>query len=70
MTIVFTTFVFFQFFNAINCRVIGANEYNIFKKFFNSPYFIFVLVVISGFQYSACEFDIFRIIFDTAEIDG
>ena len=70
MTIVFTTFVFLQFFNAINCRVIGENEYNIFKKFFNSVYFIFALVIIAGVQYSACEFDIIRIVFDTAEING
>ena len=70
MTIVFTTFVFLQFFNAINCRVIGENEYNIFKKFFNSKYFIFTLVVIAGVQYSACEFPLFRIVFDTAEING
>ena len=70
MTIVFTTFVFLQFFNAINCRVIGKEEYNIFKKFFNSFYLIFALVVIAGVQYSACEFPIFQIIFDTAEING
>ena len=70
MTIVFTTFVFLQFFNAINCRVVGNDEYNIFKNFFNNPYFIFALVVIAGIQYSAFEFDVIRIIFDTVEIDG
>ena len=70
LTIIFTTFVFMQFFNAINCRVIGADEYNIFKKFFNSIPFLLVLVIIFGVQYAACEVGIFRFIFDTAVLDG
>jgi magnesium-transporting ATPase (P-type) len=47
-TVIFTTFVFLQFFNLINCRVIGANEYNIFKKPFNSWIFLLVLAAIFG----------------------
>ena len=70
LTIIFTTFVFLQFFNAINCRVIGADEYNIFKKPFNSIPFLVVLLVIFGVQFSACEFGLGRFIFETAQING
>lgn len=67
-TMIFTTFVFLQFFNAMNCRVIGPSEYNIFKKFFNSIVFILVLAVIFFVQWSACEW--FTFIFETATITG
>ena len=53
LTIIFTTFVFLQFFNAINCRVIGADEYNIFKQLHKSFPFILVLLIIFGVQYAA-----------------
>jgi magnesium-transporting ATPase (P-type) len=68
MTMIFTTFVFLQFFNMLNCRVIGPSEYNIFKKFFNSIVFILVLCVIFFVQWSACEW--FTFIFETATISG
>ena len=68
MTMIFTTFVFLQFFNAINCRVVGPSEYNIFKKFFNSIVFILVLCIIFFVQWSACEWLTF--IFETATITG
>ena len=70
MTIVITTFVFLQFFNLINCRVIGADEYNIFKRFFNSIPFLLVLVTIFGVQFAASDLGIFRFIFDTSRING
>ena len=70
MTIVFTTFVFLQFFNAINCRVIGKAEYNVFKKFFSSVPFLVVLAIIFGVQLGASNFWFFKFIFDTAQISG
>ena len=70
MTIIFTTFVFLQFFNLINCRVIGADEYNIFKRFFNSIPFLLVLVTIFGVQIAASDLGLFRFIFETAHING
>jgi len=64
MTMIFTTFVFLQFFNEINCRVIGPSEYNIFKKFFHQNWtFILVLGIIFFVQWSACEW--FTLIFET-----
>lgn len=70
LTIIFTTFVFLQFFNAINCRVIGANEYNIFKQIHKSIPFILVLAIIFAVQYATCEFGLFQFIFETAQISG
>ena len=70
LTIIFTTFVFLQFFNAINCRVIGADEYNIFKQLHKSFPFILVLLIIFGVQYATCEFGLFQFIFETAQITG
>lgn len=67
-TVIFTTFVFLQFFNLFNCRVIGADEYNIFKKPFNSWVFLLVLAVIFFVQWSACEW--FTIIFETQTLTG
>lgn len=64
LTMIFTTFVFLQFFNEINCRVIGPSEYNIFKKFFNSWVFLLVLALTFFVQWSACEW--FTLIFETA----
>jgi len=67
-TVIFTTFVFLQFFNLFNCRVIGADEYNIFKKPFNSWVFLLVLVIIAAVQYSACSW--FTLIFETQTLTG
>ena len=39
-TIIFNTFVFMQVFNEINARKLGANEYNVFKGFFNNLMFL------------------------------
>ena len=68
-TVIFTTFVFLQFFNLINCRVIGANEYNIFKKPFNSWIFLLVLAVIFAVQYLGTE-TFFRVIFEAQTLTG
>lgn len=68
MTLIFTTFVFLQFFNEINCRVIGAEEYNIFKKPFNSWIFLLVLAIVFFVQWSACEWFLF--VFETTTLTG
>jgi Ca2+-transporting ATPase len=68
MTIIFTTFVFLQWWNEFNCRVVGAAEYNIFKKLHNGWTFILVLAVIFGVQYIACDW--FTFIFETVALDG
>jgi Ca2+-transporting ATPase len=44
LTIIFNTFVFLQFFNELNCRVVGPRELNVFKKFFNNWTYILVVV--------------------------
>ena len=43
-TIIFHSFVFMQVFNEINSRKLGAEEYNVFKGFFNNPLFTFIIV--------------------------
>jgi len=47
-TIIFQVFVFMQIFNLINSRKIEKEELNVFKDFFNNPWFmiIFFLTII------------------------
>ena len=82
MTMIFTAFVFLNFFNLINCRVIGATDYNIFTKFFGHKQmlsdgserwninwvYLLVLVTIFLVQLSACEWFLF--LFETVDISG
>lgn len=42
-TICFHTFILMNLFNQINCRVIEADEVNVFKTFLNNPIFLIVL---------------------------
>jgi hypothetical protein len=46
-TIIFHTFILMNLFNQINCRVIDANELNVFKTLFNNPFFFLIL----GFEF-------------------
>lgn len=66
-TIIFNTFVFLCFFNELNCRVVGAREYNVFTCFFNNLYFLSVMLLIIGVQWSVCTYAFF--IFETSELD-
>ena len=50
MTIIFSTFVFLQWFNEINCRVVGVRDLNIFKNFFNNWIYILVMAGVFIFQ--------------------
>jgi len=45
-TIVFHTFILMNMFNQINCRVVDAQEINVFATLFNNPMFF----VIFGFE--------------------
>lgn len=42
-TLLFHTFMMMNFFNQINCRKLGAKEFNVFKNFFNNFWFIVIL---------------------------
>lgn len=42
-TYIFNTFVFLQLFNEINCRKVGAREFNVFSAPFHNAYFLIVL---------------------------
>jgi magnesium-transporting ATPase (P-type) len=70
-TIIFNTFVFLQFFNQINCRVVGPKDFNVFTNFFNNWIFIFVLALIFFIQWSASHTGGLSLtwMFQTAEID-
>lgn len=49
-TVIFTTFVFLQVFNEINCRKIGQREFNVFERFFHNPWFIAVIIIVCVVQ--------------------
>jgi ACR3 family arsenite efflux pump ArsB len=38
-----------------NCRVVGPKEMNIFKNFFSSWIFLFIMVGIAVMQWSSCN---------------
>jgi magnesium-transporting ATPase (P-type) len=42
-TYIFNTFVFLQLFNEINCRKVGARDFNVFTAPFHNAYFLIVL---------------------------
>jgi len=46
----FHTYVLMNLFNAINCRVVDANEKNVFKTLFNNPLFWFITMIEIGVQ--------------------
>jgi len=70
-TIIFNTFIFLAFFNQINCRVVGARDFNVFTGVFRNWIFIVVLAVIFGVQWAATETNGFSLVwlFRTAAID-
>lgn len=44
-TFLFNTYVMMQVFNEINCRKIQPDEINVFKGFFNNPFFLFIIFI-------------------------
>ena len=43
-SIIFNTFVLMNLFNQINCRVVLANEANVFKTIFNNIWFWLIIL--------------------------
>merc|ERR1712100_937841 len=54
-TYLFNTFVFLQVFNEINCRKVGAQDYNVFEKWYHNYYFLFVVIGTCVAQYIFCD---------------
>lgn len=54
-TVIFNTFFWLCWFNEINCRVMGANEFNVFKNLFGSPVYIVMMLLTAFIQWSACH---------------
>jgi magnesium-transporting ATPase (P-type) len=52
-TIIFQTFVFLQFFNFINCRMVGPKDFNVFTRFFSNWTFILILSIVAFVQFLA-----------------
>lgn len=50
-TLLFNTFVFMHVFNEINCRRIGAKDFNIFSGIFSNWMFLAVIVAICAIQW-------------------
>jgi len=55
-TYIFNTFVFLQLFNEINCRKVGAKEFNVFSAPFHNAYFLAVLAATAGAQVCLVQF--------------
>lgn len=68
-TIIFNTFVFLQFFNQINCRVVGPADFNVFASFFSNWIFILVLAVIYFVQLWASTPNGIGWLFETCAIE-
>lgn len=69
MSILFHTFCFLQFFNQINCRVVGVKDYNVFTRFFCNWIFIGVCVLIFAIQYMA-QTVLLQWVFQTSRLDA
>ena len=68
LTIIFNTFVFLCFFNLINCRTVGAKDFNVFASFFNNPMFLFILALI--FVMQVVWINYINFILGTTQIDA
>ncbi len=55
-TLMFNTFMIMQFCNEINCRKLGAKEFNVFLHFFNNYYFVAILLCQFIIQWIFVEF--------------
>jgi len=43
-SIIFNTFILMNLFNQINCRIVSANQDNVFKTLFNNIWFWFIIL--------------------------
>lgn len=55
LTIVYNIFIQLLWFNEWNCRVVGAKEFNVLKKFFSSPLFLFIMIGTAVMQWLMCN---------------
>lgn len=71
-TIIFNTFIFLQFFNCINCRVVGPKDFNIFYGFLNNWVFVIIMAIVYIVQKMACQDGAFSLtwLFVTAPIEN
>jgi Ca2+-transporting ATPase len=49
-SIIFNTFVLMNLFNQINCRIVSANELNVFKTILNNIWFWLIILFELGVQ--------------------
>lgn len=54
-TFLFNTFMMMNLFNQINCRRLGAQDFNVFERFFNNWLFLLILAAEFGIQYLIVE---------------
>lgn len=54
MTKIFNCFIFLQIFNFINCRKVGANDFNVFESFFHNGWFLGIFFGTFTFQIIFC----------------
>lgn len=50
-SLIFQTFVFLQFFNFINCRMVGPKDFNVFTRFGSNWTFVIILLIIIAVQW-------------------
>lgn len=50
-TLLFNTFIYLHLFNEINCRKVGATEFNVFHNIFANWYFILIVLGLMVLQY-------------------
>ena len=55
-TLLFNTFICMHIFNEINCRKVGATEFNVFHNITANWYFIVIIAGITGLQYTFVQY--------------
>jgi Ca2+ transporting ATPase len=50
-TIIFNTFIFMTLFNEINCRMVGAKQFNVFHNILRNWIFIVIVAGTAALQY-------------------
>mmetsp|Transcript_7833 Transcript_7833/g.7308 ORF Transcript_7833/g.7308 Transcript_7833/m.7308 type:complete len:524 (-) Transcript_7833:50-1621(-) len=59
LTLMFNLFMMMSLFNQINCRKLGAQDFNIFERFFNNFLFLFILAAEFALQVLIVEIGTF-----------
>lgn len=50
-TLIFNVFILLQLFNEVNCRKVGALDFNVLERFFHNPTFLTVLLGTATLQF-------------------